>query len=81
MPGGKKTPNNEEIFLMAATTSLAFRNALKDKDRDKLSKELDLLGVKIKNKDEVLEAILKVDWSQLKALEERLHTGPGPMMN
>jgi hypothetical protein len=81
MPDKKKGPTNEEIFLKAATTNLAFRNALKDKNRQKISEEFDSLGIKVDNKEAVLDAILKVDWSELKHLERLLHHGLEPMMN
>jgi hypothetical protein len=72
MAGSKKKPDNEQIFLKAATTEQAFRNALRSNDRDQLSKDLDRLGIKVHDKQAVLDAIAKVDWSDLKALEDRL---------
>ncbi len=72
MPGSKKKLDNEQIFLKAATTDEAFRTALHSKDREKLSKDLDRLGIKVNDKQAVLDAIVKVDWSDLKALEDRL---------
>ncbi len=81
MPGSGKLPDNEEKFIEAATTNEAFRNALKDKKWDKVSEDLDRLGIKVDDKDEVLDAIKKVDWSDLKALEDRLHHGGVHPMN
>jgi ATP/maltotriose-dependent transcriptional regulator MalT len=65
---------NEEIFLQYATTDEAFRNALKSGDVDELSKELDRIGIQIADQDRaaVLDAITKIDWSDLKHLEDIL---------
>lgn len=65
-------PDNEQIFLEAATTDQAFRTALRSKDRAYLSTALDRLGVVVDDKEAVLDAIVAVDWGELSALEDRL---------
>ena len=81
MPGSGKLPDNEEKFLEAVTTDEAFRNALKDKRWDKVSEELDRIDIQVQDKNAVLDAIKKIDWSDLKTLEDRLHRGGVHPMN
>ncbi len=71
-------PSNEVIFLDAAMTNEAFRNALLQKNRKKISDELDSLNITFssdKEKQEVLNAIEKIDWSHLHHLEDLLGRG------
>jgi hypothetical protein len=77
----KKKKSNEEIFLNHAMTDEGFRNALKSGKKDKLSEELNRVGIKIDDKDRqsVLDAITKIDWSSLKHLEETLNGGLHPL--
>jgi hypothetical protein len=65
-------PQNEVIFLEAATTDDAFRFALASKDRPYLSSALDKLGILVDDKEAVLDEIMKIDWRELSVLEERL---------
>jgi len=81
MPSKKKGASNEEIFLKEATTNLAFRTALAQKDREKISKDLDRIGVKVQDKEKILDAIMDVNWSHLKVLEDRLIDGLHQTMN
>jgi hypothetical protein len=64
--------DNEQIFLEAATTDEKFREALRDKNRKYLSQALDDLGIVVANKEEILDAIIAIDWMDLKNLEVRL---------
>lgn len=68
-------PTHDEIFLHEATTNHDFRVALRHKDRHYLSTALDRLGIAASNKEAVLEAIMRVDWTHLSALEDRLNSG------
>jgi hypothetical protein len=68
-------PDNDEIFLHAATTNHEFRRALRTKDRAYLSRALDDLGITVENKAAVIEAILEIDWHHLSGLEDRLNAG------
>jgi hypothetical protein len=63
---------NEQIFLRACTTNEAFRQALRKKDRDAITKELDHLGIKVADTKAVVDEIVKVNWGELYSLERRL---------
>jgi hypothetical protein len=69
--------DNEQIFLTAASTDQAFRDALRIKDRAYLSKALDDLHIVVEDKEAVLDAILAIDWMNLKSLEDRLKNNIG----
>jgi hypothetical protein len=68
-------PDNEEIFLRAAATDEAFRQALRHKDRGHLSRALDALGIVVDDKEAILDAIVKVEWSDVSILQDRLSKG------
>lgn len=75
---GPAVPANEVIFLDAAMTNKDFRNALLDKNRKKISDELDSLNITFssdKEKQKALDAIEKIDWSHLHHLEDLLGRG------
>jgi hypothetical protein len=75
MPEAKNipaVPANEIIFLDAAMTNEKFRNALLHKERKTISDELDSLNITFSSdteKQEALDAIEKIDWSDLGDLE------------
>jgi hypothetical protein len=71
--------NNEEKFLKAAMNDEEFRYALVNKDRKYLSEALDRLKIKVDDKKTVLDAIMKVNWKELKKVEDRLKGGLRPM--
>jgi hypothetical protein len=83
MPTKKKKADktNEEIFLHYATTDAEFRNALQSGNAGDISKELDRIGIKVaaQHKSAVVEAIRKIDWSDLKHLEDTLSGGIHPL--
>ena len=80
MANNADAPENEEKFIKAMTTNEEFRNALRDGEWSKVSAELDSLGIEVQDKDAVLDAIKKINWWELKTLENRLHKeGVHPM--
>ena len=78
-------PANESIFLNEALVNEDFRNALINKDRNKISQELDRLGVTFNTEQEkqaALDAIDLINWRSLKDLEDLLgRRGIIPTMN
>ncbi len=83
MSSGKQipaVPANEQIFLNEALVNQEFRFALDNAktDRKKISHELDRLGISFssdKEKEAALDAIQKIDWSDLHLLEDLLGRG------
>jgi hypothetical protein len=64
--------DNEQIFLRAATTDEAFRQALHHKDRHEITEALHRLGIKVADIKAVVDEIVKVNWGELYTLEKRL---------
>jgi len=73
--------SNEEIFIENAVNNQGFRDALKSGDRKTISDALKDIGVQVSDKDKeaVLDAIEKIDWEDLKRLEEALLGGVQPL--
>jgi hypothetical protein len=79
MSNGNKS--NEEIFIEAAKSDDAFRKALRDKDSAELRGQLDRLGINVRDKEAVIEAIKKIDWSDLSHLEHLVGDGTAHPLN
>jgi hypothetical protein len=81
MSNGKKipaVPANEVIFLNEAMVNEEFRNALASKDKNKIAHELDRLNIKFssdKEKQQAIDTIVTIEWSDLHRLEDELGRG------